>query len=205
MSNLIIGLTGGIGSGKTTVTNMFEAKGADIIDADIIAREVVAPNSFALEQIVAHFGKDYLTEKNQLDRAKLRSTIFANSDEKQWLNNLLHPLIRDEIIKQTKAANSNYCILVAPLLVENNLLHLVDRVLVIDVEECTQLERTLARDSSCAAEIKAIMASQASREQRLAKADDIINNDDDSLAFVQQQVTELNTTYNDLATKLSAK
>ena len=202
MSNLIIGLTGGIGSGKTTITNMFQALDIDIIDADIIAREVVAPKSYALEKIVEHFGNDYLTEQGQLNRAKLRSTIFSNQDAKQWLNNLLHPLIRDEIINQTKAANSNYCILVAPLLVENKLLHLVDRVLVIDVEECTQLKRTLTRDTSSADEIKAIMASQASRAQRLSKADDIIDNDSDNLTIVQQQVSELNATYHTLAAKL---
>jgi dephospho-CoA kinase len=195
MSKLIIGLTGGIGSGKTTITNYFEALGIDIIDADVIAREVVAVNSSALKAIAEHFGKEYIQIDGQLDRSLLRSKIFSNEADKNWLNELLHPLIRLGIVDQTKSAQSPYCILVAPLLIENNLLALVDRVLVVDVSETTQISRTLLRDSSSAEEIKAIIASQTSRELRAQAADDIINNDDSSLAEIKASVLALNQKY----------
>jgi dephospho-CoA kinase len=199
MSDLIIGLTGGIGSGKTTVTNMFAKLAVDVIDADIIARQVVQPNSIALKAISQHFGNDYIQTDGELNRTLLRSKIFSNEADKIWLNELLHPLIRDEIISQTKAASSPYCLLVAPLLIENELYHLVNRVLVVDVKESTQLERTLKRDTSSAQEIKAIMASQTSREIRIKKAHDIINNDDDNLNQVENRVIELHQTYLTLA------
>ncbi len=195
MSKLIIGLTGGIGSGKTTITNYFEELGIDIIDADVIAREVVAVNSPALKAIAEHFGKEYLQDNGQLNRALLRSRIFSNDVDKNWLNELLHPLIRLGIVDKTKSAKSFYCILVAPLLIENNLLELVDRVLIVDVSEATQLSRTLLRDSSSAKEVKAIIASQTNREVRIQAADDIINNDDSSLAEIKSAVLALNQKY----------
>ena len=151
--------------------------GIEIIDADIIAREVVAVNSPALKAIAHHFGNDYLLADGQLNRALLRSRIFSNEVDKQWLNNLLHPLIRNNIVEQTKEAKSEYCILVAPLLIENNLLELVDRVLIVDVSETTQIARTLLRDNSSEQEVKAIIASQTNRTARVNAADDIINND----------------------------
>jgi len=195
MSKLIIGLTGGIGSGKTTITNYFEELGIDIIDADVIAREVVAVNSPALKAIAEHFGNEYLLADGQLNRSLLRSRIFSNEVDKNWLNELLHPLIRLGIVDKTKSAKSLYCILVAPLLIENNLLALVDRVLIVDVSEATQLSRTLLRDSSSATEIKAIIASQTSREARTQAADDIINNDASSLAEIKTAVLTLNQKY----------
>jgi len=195
MSKLIIGLTGGIGSGKTTITNYFEELGIDIIDADVIAREVVAVNSPALKAIAEHFGNEYLKADGQLNRALLRSRIFSNESDKIWLNELLHPLIRLGIVDKTKSAKSFYCILVAPLLIENNLLALVERVLIVDVSEATQISRTLLRDSSSAKEIKAIIASQTSREVRIQAADDIINNDDSSLAEIKSAVLALNQKY----------
>jgi len=195
MSKLIVGLTGGIGSGKTTITNYFEKLAIDVIDADIIARDVVAINSPALNAIAQHFGSDYLQADGQLNRALLRSRIFSNEADKLWLNDLLHPLIRTNIIEQTENANSPYCLLVAPLLVENNLIGLVDRVLVVDVSEATQLSRTLLRDNSTEAEIKAIIASQTSRSQRVQVADDIINNDKTSLIKIEQAVLALDKKY----------
>jgi len=195
MSKLIIGLTGGIGSGKTTITNYFEELGIDIIDADVIARDVVAVNSPALKSIAEHFGNEYLQADGQLNRALLRSRIFGNEADKIWLNELLHPLIRLGIVDKTKTAKSPYCILVAPLLIENNLLALVDRVLIVDVSEATQLARTLRRDSSSTKEIKAIIASQTSREVRIQSADDMINNDDSSLAEIKTVVLALNQKY----------
>ena len=195
MSKLIIGLTGGIGSGKTTITNYFEELGIDIIDADVIAREVVAVNSPALKAIAEHFGKEYIQDNGQLNRSLLRSRIFSNEVDKNWLNELLHPLIRLGIVDQTESAKSPYCILVAPLLIENNLLEMVDRVLIVDLSEATQLSRTLLRDSSSTKEIRAIMASQTNREVRIQAADDIINNDDSSLAEIKAAVLALNQKY----------
>ncbi|PKG85352.1 dephospho-CoA kinase [Colwellia sp. 75C3] len=195
MSKLIIGLTGGIGSGKTTITNYFEAFGIDIIDADIIAREVVAVNSPALKEIALHFGDDYIQADGLLNRALLRSRIFSNEADKQWLNNLLHPLIRTNIIKQTEEAISHYCILVAPLLIENNLLAMVNRVLVIDVSESTQIARTMTRDNSSLQEVKAILASQTSRDKRLGVADDVIKNDTTDLEEVKKLVMSLDKKY----------
>ena len=195
MSKLTIGLTGGISSGKTTVSNCFEALGIDIIDADVIAREVVAVNSPALKAIVQHFGARYLQTDGQLNRTLLRQRIFANDTDKQWLNKLLHPLIRDNIISQTQAANSPYCILVAPLLIENNLLSLVSRVLVVDVSEATQIARTIKRDNSALKEVKSILASQTSRSKRIATADDVINNDKVNLTEIEKTVLSLDKKY----------
>ncbi|MBU2870206.1 dephospho-CoA kinase [Colwellia sp. E2M01] len=207
MSKLVIGLTGGIGSGKTTITDIFQTLGVDIIDADIIARQVVAINSPALSAIAQHFGAEFIEEDGQLNRSLLRNRIFSSEADKLWLNNLLHPLIRENIIAQTKAASSDYCILVAPLLIENNLNLLVDKVLVVDVSEQTQIERTLLRDSSSAEVIKSIMDSQISRTERLEAADDIINNETptnnkeilsnktDQRTDIEKQVRDLNQKY----------
>jgi len=195
MSELIIGLTGGIGSGKTTVTDFFSQLDVEVIDADIVAREVVAINSPALKAIAVHFGNSYIQEDGQLNRALLRERIFSNDADRLWLNALLHPLIRANIISQTKEATSPYCILVAPLLIENNLIPLVDRVLVVDVIESTQLKRAMLRDSNSEKEIKAIIASQTNRASRVQVADDVINNDDSSLSEIEAAVLTLHKKY----------
>lgn len=195
MSEFIIGLTGGIGSGKTTVSDIFAELNIDIIDADIAARIVVKPGSKALLAIKAHFGADYINDNDELNRAKLRSRIFSQPQDKAWLNNLLHPLIRAEIVSQIAQAKSSYCLLVAPLLLENNLDTMVNRVLVVNVDKTSQVERTLARDPSSAAEIKRIIASQMPNEQRLSFADDIINNQHKSLEDIRQQVMILDQKY----------
>lgn len=181
MSDYIIGLTGGIGSGKTTVTNIFSALGIDIIDADIIAREAVAQGSPALHAITDYFSDDILQADGTLNRAVLRQKIFANEADKKWLNTLLHPLIREQIVTQARVSSSPYCIIVAPLLIENNLTTLVNRVLVIDVKESTQISRTIARDNNSQQQVQAIINSQVSREVRLAHADDILTNEGDSI------------------------
>jgi dephospho-CoA kinase len=199
MSEFMIGLTGGIGSGKTTVSNIFAELNIDIIDADIVARIIVEPGSKALIAIKAHFGADFIDSNGQLNRAKLRSRIFTEADDKAWVNSLLHPLIRQEILVQIAQATSCYCILVAPLLLENNLQKLVNRVLVVDVDEVSQIARTVARDPSSAAEIKRIIASQMSSEQRLSFADDIIHNQDASLDNIRRQVISLDQKYRSLA------
>ena len=195
MSNYIIGLTGGIGSGKTTVANLFAALGVSVIDADIVARDVVAKGSPALTSICQHFGADYIQTDGQLNRALLRKRVFSHESDKQWLNSLLHPLIREQLILQIQAAPSPYCLLVAPLLIENNLTALVNRVLVVDVKESTQLARTTARDSNSPTQVQAIMNSQVSRKERQAHADDLLNNDNCSVAKLKILVANLHHTY----------
>ncbi|WP_394172641.1 dephospho-CoA kinase [Thalassotalea litorea] len=176
MSNLIIGLTGGIGSGKTTVANLFKRYDIDIIDADIVARQIVAQGSHALDKIKEHFGHDYLLDDGQLNRPKLRTKVFQDPAAKAWLNALLHPLIRSEMTRQCQNAKSPYCLLVAPLLIENGLYKTVDKVLVVDISEDEQIQRTMVRDNNDKAQVEAIMKSQLAREQRLKFADYIITN-----------------------------
>jgi dephospho-CoA kinase len=195
MSDFIVGLTGGIGSGKTTIANFFGEHGITIVDADIVARDVVAQGSPALSQISEHFGENFIQSNGQLDRALLRQQIFSNDADKLWLNNLLHPLIREQLLKQIKAAKSTYCLLVAPLLIENNLVNLVNRVLVIDVSEVTQINRTTKRDNNSIGQVKSIIASQASRKVKQEHADDIINNDNQPLEALKVAVTELHQSY----------
>lgn len=199
MSDYIIGLTGGIGSGKTTVTNIFAELDIDIIDADIVARQVVEPGSEALNAIVNHFGSDFITSQGQLDRTKLRSRIFSSTIDKDWLNDLLHPVIRQTILRQIAQAKSCYCILVAPLLLENKLNKLVNRVLVVDVDESTQIARTVARDPSSEAEVQRIIASQVPRQQRLSQADDIISNQNVDLETLHYNVLQLDRQYRTLS------
>jgi dephospho-CoA kinase len=201
MSKLIVGLTGGIGSGKTTVTNLFADLGVDIVDADIVARDVVAKGSPALTSISKHFGHDFIQTDGQLDRAKLRERVFSNSEDKDWLNNLLHPLIRKQLVLQTQAASSAYCLLVVPLLIENGLTKLVNRVLVVDVKESTQISRTSSRDNNSKAQVLAIMESQLDRKTRLLHADDVVSNESTSLEELKNVVSKLHSTYMSLAMK----
>ncbi|MFH0255994.1 dephospho-CoA kinase [Vibrio rumoiensis] len=175
---MVVGLTGGIGSGKTTIANLFHDQfGIEIIDADVVAREVVEPGTRGLNAIAEYFGEQVLTSEGELDRAALRERIFSNVDEKKWLNNLLHPLIRQSITQQLSKVSSDYSLLVVPLLVENNWQPMIDRLLVIDVHPETQIARTRQRDGVSEDQVHSILASQASREERLSFADDVINND----------------------------
>ncbi|GIU21618.1 MULTISPECIES: dephospho-CoA kinase [unclassified Shewanella] len=176
MADFIVGLTGGIGSGKTTVANLFEELGITLVDADIIARDVVAKGSIGLIKITEHFGTDTLLADGNLDRAKLRQKIFSDDSERLWLNNLLHPMIRDEMLEQCKAAQSDYVIMVVPLLFENGLDRLVDRTLLVDISPELQQQRTISRDAVTAQQVKNIIGSQASRAEKLSKADDVIDN-----------------------------
>ena len=201
MSNFIVGLTGGIGSGKTTIANIFAEHNITIVDADIVARDVVAIGSPALTHISKHFGADFIQADGQLDRALLRKQIFSNDTDKSWLNNLLHPIIREQLIAQMKAAKSVYCLLVAPLLIENNLTTLVNRVLVIDVSEATQINRTTTRDNNSIEQVQAIIASQATRQVKQDHADDLLNNDNTSLEELKDAVVKLHQHYLTLAAK----
>lgn len=172
-----VGLTGGIGSGKSTVAHAFADLGVEIIDADAAARAVVEPPSAALDAIQLRFGDEILTDDGVLDRARLRKLIFSESEERIWLEGLLHPLIAEHISRGIAACQSIYCVLVSPLLLETSQYDLVDRVLVVDVSRRTQLRRTLLRDGSDRATIEAIIDAQSSREQRLRAADDVIDNE----------------------------
>lgn len=191
----VVAITGGIGSGKTTVANQFAALGIEVVDADLIAREVVEPGTPALTAIASHFGPGILDEQGRLDRRVLRERIFSDPAAKSWLNALLHPIIRSEMLRQCAAASSPYCLLVVPLLVENRLTELADRVLVIDVDEATQIERTCRRDGVSREQAQAILASQASRSERLAMADDVLDNQSGTTETIRERILALHETY----------
>ncbi|KFZ36185.1 dephospho-CoA kinase [Shewanella mangrovi] len=194
MADYIVGLTGGIGSGKSTVANLFAELGVVIVDADIIAREVVAKGSNGLQQIVNHFGDTILTADGALDRAKLREHIFQHPNERTWLNALLHPLIRQRMVAQCQQARSPYALMVVPLLFENHLERLVNHTLVIDIAEETQIRRTIERDQVSKAQVRSIMSSQIGREQRLKGADDVVSNEGDVDAL-RSQILALHKKY----------
>lgn len=204
----IVGLTGGIGSGKSTITEIISELHIDIVDADIVAREVVAPNSEGLLAIIQYFGDDFILPDGNLNRGLLRQRIFSHPKDKEWLNNLLHPMIREEIFQQIKLTSSPYCVLVAPLLFENNLHIQVDHVVVIDVSEVTQIERTCARDNSTPEEVKRIIASQISRHDRLSGADTIINNEgllEDNLNQLTEDVVKVDLKLRNMASNVQQK
>ena len=188
---LIIGLTGGIGSGKSTVAKEFIALGIDVIDADKVAREVVEPGQPALANIELYFGKEVVDANGELERSKLRNIIFESETKKQWLNELLHPIIRDTLLKKLEQAQSKYVILEAPLLLENQLTKYTDYTLVVDVTEALQIERATQRDNNSIAQIQAIMDAQICRELRLQQADYIIDNSSTDLVVLKQQVKML--------------
>ncbi|WP_026375950.1 dephospho-CoA kinase [Aestuariibacter salexigens] len=199
----VVGLTGGIGSGKTTVSDWFAKQGIDIVDADIIAREVVEPGSAALAAIIDKFGKSIIDEHGALNRQALRAIVFEDKQQKDWLNNLLHPAIRDRMQQRIAQVRSPYAILSVPLLVENKLTSMVDRVLVVDVEPLIQQQRTSQRDGVPVEQVQAIMASQATREDRLGAADDVIDNSRDH-SYLVEQMQSLHTQYLQLATKTNS-
>ena len=191
---LRIGITGGIGSGKSTACEIFAKLGVPIIDADDISREVVEPSTPGLEQLVNEFGNMILTDSGQLDRARLRELIFNNNELREKLNSILHPMIYDEIGKRTKNIQHPYCLLSIPLLIETDGHDYVDRILLVDVSEEKQLERAANRDKTNKNEIQKIIDSQTSRAIRQKLADDIINNDGD-LETLTNRIEELNKYY----------
>ncbi len=176
---MIVGLTGGIGSGKSAAADLFAAQGIELVDTDLLAREVVEPGSTALAEIAGHFGKEILDASGALDRARLRAIIFADPKQKAWLERLLHPAINTLMLSRLSACTGPYCLLVSPLLLETEQANAVDRILVIDVSRETQLMRTLQRDGSSRETVEAIIDSQISRSERLKRADDIISNESD--------------------------
>ncbi len=194
----VVGITGGIGSGKTAVTNKLQSLGVTVVDADVVSREVVELGQPALKQIKDHFGETILLPDGNLDRAALRKIIFENPEERKWLEQLLHPLIYSEIQRQLNTATSEYVVLVSPLLIETGQKHLTNKILVVDTPEAMQLERASARDAVTTVQVKAIMKTQASREERNKIADDIIINDKD-LSYLEQQTEMLHQRYLNLA------
>ena len=194
MTTITIGLTGGIGSGKSAAADLFENLGVHCVDADLASRAVVEPGTAALTQIANHFGPDILLENGALDRTALRHKIFADPSERKWLQTLLHPLINQWLREQLAKAKSSYRILVNPLLFETKQHTWCTRTLLIDVPEAVQLQRTMHRDGNTEQQVKNIMQAQMQREHRLALADDVIVNDQD-LTHLQQQVAQLNAVY----------
>ncbi|WP_336367068.1 dephospho-CoA kinase [Marinobacter sp. C2H3] len=193
----MVGLTGGIGSGKSTVARMFADLGVHWVDADDVAREVVEPGTPALAAIAEHFGAAILQADGALDRAALRRIVFDAPDERAWLESLLHPVIRDELVRQLRHPEERipgyalpYVMLVSPLLLETDQHRLVSEVLVVDVPEAVQVERTMARDQNDRAQVERIMAAQMPRQTRRERATTIIDNNRPA-AQVAQQVRTL--------------
>lgn len=189
-----IGLTGGIASGKSVVADMFAELGVSVIDTDVIAREVVQPGRPALDDIRERFGESVIDPDGNLDRAAMREFIFSDDNARLDLEAILHPRIGAETRRQADAADGDYQIIVVPLLVGSPLVHFVDRILVVDCDEDTQIQRLLARDAETIEQARRILAAQASRGERLTIADDVINNDH-SLAQVHKQVVNLDRKY----------
>lgn len=173
----VVGITGGIGSGKSAVTDHLETLGITVVDADKVARVVVEPGTPGLAAIAKHFGEDILLADGRLDRAALRKIVFDNPDERKVLEGITHPRIRDEISRQLSEANSPYVVLSSPLLLESGQNTFADYVVVVDVPEEVQLTRTMARDNNSEALVKQIMAAQLDRKTRLSRADTSIMND----------------------------
>lgn len=192
----VVGLTGGIGSGKSTVARLFGALGVHWVDADDVAREVVEPGTPALEKVAEHFGQEILLPGGGLDRAALRRIVFDAPEERTWLEGLLHPVIREELMRQLRPVNYSlpYVLLVSPLLLETDQHELVEKVVVVDVPVDVQIQRTMARDTNDREQVERIIAAQMPREQRLRKADDVVDN---NLAMmdVERQVEQLHQTF----------
>jgi dephospho-CoA kinase len=187
---LFVGLTGGIASGKTAVSDAFAALGVPVIDTDVIAREVVAPGSQALGEIRARFGDEVITAAGGLDRARMRELVFADTARRRELEAILHPRIRAETLGQAAAARAAYVVIVVPLLVETGFAELVDQVVVVDCPEAMQRARLMERDAHSDAQAQRILDSQADRATRLAGADHVIHNEG-SLADLRAQVERL--------------
>ena len=197
-----VGLTGGIGSGKTTVANMFADRGAAVIDTDVIAHQLTAANGIAIAPIVAEFGSAFIDASGAMDRAKMRAHVFSDASAKQRLESILHPLIRAETASAAEHAEGTYVIFVVPLLIESgNWTQRVKRILVVDCDEQVQLHRVMQRNALNQSQVQAIMATQATRQQRLQAADDVIINNSDPAALLPQ-VARLHALYEAMSRSL---
>jgi dephospho-CoA kinase len=195
----LVGLTGGIGSGKSAASSLFESLGAAVVDTDVIAHELTAPGGAAIESIRNAFGDEVIDARGALDRAAVRRKVFADASAKARLEAILHPMIRAEADRRSAAARAPYVVLVVPLLVESGgYRSRVRRVAVVDCPEEVQVARVMTRSGLSAEEARAIMAAQISREQRLAVADDVIDNGGD-LAALRPQVEALHRRYLEMA------
>jgi dephospho-CoA kinase len=194
---LKVGLTGGIGSGKSTACEIFTELGVPVIDADIIAHNLVKPGMPALEEIIRVFGKEVISNNGTLARKIIRDKIFANNNDRKKLEDILHPAVYREISVQVKNINSNYCIISIPLLLETGAAKTVDRILVIDVPREQQLERASNRDKTNKNDINAIIDSQISRKDRLSAADDIVDNKG-NVKDLRKKICELHEFYSNI-------
>ena len=199
---LVIGLTGGIGSGKSTVSRRFSDLGVPVIDADEISRTLVEPGNPTLEQIINEFGEEFRNPSGQLNRARLRDHIFADKRARLALESILHPAIRSNMADQLSDLDTPYAILVIPLMTETGQADLVDRVLVVDVPESLQVQRVMLRDNISRSNANRILDNQASREERLALADDVINNECNP-EELDQAIDKLHQKYLRLSDQLS--
>ncbi|SDX94252.1 dephospho-CoA kinase [Collimonas sp. OK242] len=197
-----VGLTGGIGSGKTTVANMFAERGAAVIDTDAIAHQLTAANGIAIAPIIAEFGSAFIDASGAMDRAKMRAHVFSDASAKQRLESILHPLIRAETANAAERAEGAYVIFVVPLLIESgNWTQRIKRTLVVDCDEQVQLRRVMQRNALSESQVRAIMATQATRQQRLQAADDVIVNNSEPAALLPQ-VAQLHALYEAMSRSL---
>lgn len=191
---MLVGLTGGIGSGKSAAADRFAELGVDVVDADLASRAVVEPGMPALQKITGHFGEQLLLANGTLDRAELRRIVFAKVEERKWLQALLHPLISQYLQDQITKSTSPYCLLVNPLLLESGQASWCDEIVVVDVSEEVQISRTMARDDNSRSQVEAIVAAQLKREDRLAQASRTLTNDGD-LPYLYRQVDALHEAF----------
>lgn len=197
--SLKIGLTGGVASGKTTVSDLFKGLGIPVIDADVISHEVTQPDGSAFEEIISSFGSSILDENGLIDRKKMRAIIFDDASKKEMLERIIHPKVREEMFDSVSQSNDHYLIVSVPLLVETGMNQMMDRTLVVDCSEETQIERLMHRDKITLDEAKSILRNQTSRSNRLKAADDLIVNEKNvTLNELEKEVLELNERYSKL-------
>ena len=191
-----IGLTGGIASGKTTVSDCFKKLGTQVIDADVISHEVTEPSGSAFDEILSEFGSEILDEKGLINRKKMRAIIFNDPSQKKILENIIHPKVRDEMFQRINKSDDHYLIVSVPLLVETGMHQIMDRNLLVDCSEDTQIERLMHRDKITLNEARAILKNQASRSDRKKIADDLIVNENNvTLIELENEVLELHKYY----------
>ena len=191
---LIIGLTGGIGSGKSVASDKFASLGITVVDADVASRTVVEPGMPALQEIESHFGSEIISEDGQLDRAKLREVIASDAEERKWLESVLHPRIGEQVAKEISESTSPYTLFVAPLLLETNSQEMCARVVVVDVPNDVQVERTAKRDKVPTDQVEQMVSAQMKREKRLEKADDVLLNTG-TIEELEKKVEQLHEMY----------
>ena len=194
-----IGLTGGIASGKTIVSDFFKQFGTKVIDADVISHQVTKPGGTAFQEIISSFGSSVLDENGLIDRKKMRKIIFDDVNKKEMLERIIHPKVREEMFNLASQSNDHYLIVSVPLLVETGMNEMMDRTLVVDCSEETQIERLMHRDKITLGEAKSILKNQTNRSTRLKAADDLIVNEKNvTLNELEKEVLELNKRYSKL-------